>query len=82
MNSVSIICCFQINLGVYVADKKSEFSVLVDRATGGSSINDGEIELMLHRYNKKGKVLCKRVLPCCILYVLLNNISCFIKKTY
>ena len=31
-------------------DKKSELSVLVDRATGGASIEDGEIELMLHRF--------------------------------
>ncbi|KAK8653086.1 hypothetical protein V6N13_127101 [Hibiscus sabdariffa] len=38
-----------INLGIYTADKKSELSVLVDRATGGSSIKDGQIELMLHR---------------------------------
>ncbi|KAL3838925.1 hypothetical protein ACJIZ3_023516 [Penstemon smallii] len=40
---------YPINLGIFMEDKKSEFSVLVDRATGGSSINDGEIELMLHR---------------------------------
>ncbi|KAL8046895.1 hypothetical protein ABFX02_08G203600 [Erythranthe guttata] len=40
---------YPINLGIYMEDKKSELSVLVDRATGGSSINDGEIELMLHR---------------------------------
>ncbi|KAG8388779.1 hypothetical protein BUALT_Bualt02G0160700 [Buddleja alternifolia] len=40
---------YPINLGIYVEDKKSEFSVMVDRATGGSSIRDGEIELMLHR---------------------------------
>ncbi|GMI86351.1 hypothetical protein like AT5G66150 [Hibiscus trionum] len=40
---------YPINLGIYTADKKSELSVLVDRATGGSSIKDGEIELMLHR---------------------------------
>ncbi|KAG8388777.1 hypothetical protein BUALT_Bualt02G0160500 [Buddleja alternifolia] len=40
---------YPINLGIYVEDKKSEFSVMVDRATGGSSIHDGEIELMLHR---------------------------------
>ncbi|PPD76164.1 hypothetical protein GOBAR_DD26911 [Gossypium barbadense] len=40
---------FMINLGIYTVDKKSELSVLVDRATGGSSIKDGEIELMLHR---------------------------------
>jgi len=31
-------------------DSTHEFSVLVDRATGGSSIKDGEIELMLHRF--------------------------------
>ncbi|XP_022885757.1 alpha-mannosidase-like isoform X4 [Olea europaea var. sylvestris] len=40
---------YPINLGIFIADNKSELSVLVDRATGGSSINDGEIELMLHR---------------------------------
>ncbi|TYH29199.1 hypothetical protein ES288_A02G204700v1 [Gossypium darwinii] len=40
---------YPINLGIYTVDKKSELSVLVDRATGGSSIKDGEIELMLHR---------------------------------
>ncbi|KAL2520356.1 Glycosyl hydrolase family 38 protein [Forsythia ovata] len=40
---------YPINLGIFMEDKKSEFSVLVDRATGGASINDGEIELMLHR---------------------------------
>lgn len=31
-------------------DDKKEFSVLVDRSLGGSSIVDGQIELMLHRY--------------------------------
>ncbi|XP_027344930.1 alpha-mannosidase isoform X2 [Abrus precatorius] len=40
---------YPLNLGVYTKDKISEFSVLVDRATGGSSIKDGEVELMLHR---------------------------------
>ncbi|GAU34202.1 hypothetical protein TSUD_209840 [Trifolium subterraneum] len=40
---------YPLNLGIYTKDKKSEFSVLVDRATGGSSIKDGEVELMLHR---------------------------------
>ncbi|KAG5099843.1 hypothetical protein JHK82_044895 [Glycine max] len=39
----------QLNLGIYTKDEKSEFSVLVDRATGGASIKDGEVELMLHR---------------------------------
>ncbi|CAL5324259.1 unnamed protein product [Camellia sinensis] len=40
---------FKLNLGIYTVDKKSEFSVLVDRAVGGASIEDGEVELMLHR---------------------------------
>ncbi|KAE8010634.1 hypothetical protein FH972_006989 [Carpinus fangiana] len=40
---------YPLNLGIYTKDKKSELSVLVDRATGGASIKDGEVELMLHR---------------------------------
>ncbi|KAK7307474.1 hypothetical protein VNO77_40576 [Canavalia gladiata] len=40
---------YPLNLGIYMKDKKSEFSVLVDRATGGASIKDGQVELMLHR---------------------------------
>ncbi|GKV44092.1 hypothetical protein SLEP1_g51316 [Rubroshorea leprosula] len=40
---------YPLNLGIYTTDGKSEFSVLVDRATGGASIEDGEVELMLHR---------------------------------
>ncbi|KFK28275.1 hypothetical protein AALP_AA8G495400 [Arabis alpina] len=40
---------YPLNLGMYTKDKKVELSVLVDRATGGASIKDGEIELMLHR---------------------------------
>lgn len=40
---------YPINLGIYVEDDKTEFSVLVDRAIGGSSLEDGQIELMLHR---------------------------------
>ncbi|KAL3038810.1 hypothetical protein AAZX31_01G152500 [Glycine max] len=40
---------YPLNLGIYVKDKKSELSVLVDRATGGGSIKDGQVELMLHR---------------------------------
>lgn len=31
-------------------DNEKEFSILVDRSLGGSSIVDGQIELMLHRY--------------------------------
>ncbi|KAL3527226.1 hypothetical protein ACH5RR_011882 [Cinchona calisaya] len=40
---------YPLNLGIFTSDDQSEFSVLVDRATGGSSIKDGQIELMLHR---------------------------------
>ncbi|XP_010246825.1 PREDICTED: alpha-mannosidase isoform X2 [Nelumbo nucifera] len=40
---------YPLNLGIFTMDNKSEFSVLVDRATGGASIEDGELELMLHR---------------------------------
>ncbi|XP_035549080.1 alpha-mannosidase-like isoform X2 [Juglans regia] len=40
---------YPLNLGIYTMDKKFELSILVDRATGGSSIQDGEVELMLHR---------------------------------
>ncbi|CAL0313112.1 unnamed protein product [Lupinus luteus] len=40
---------YPLNLGIYTKDKNSELSVLVDRATGGASIKDGELELMLHR---------------------------------
>ncbi|XP_039820492.1 alpha-mannosidase-like isoform X4 [Panicum virgatum] len=40
---------YPINLGVYVADEKYELSVLVDRAVGASSIQDGQLEIMLHR---------------------------------
>lgn len=31
-------------------DGSTELSVLVDRSVGGSSLVDGEIELMLHRF--------------------------------
>ncbi|KAG0460421.1 hypothetical protein HPP92_020718 [Vanilla planifolia] len=40
---------YPLNLGMYLADKKYELSVLVDRACGGSSIQDGQLEIMLHR---------------------------------
>jgi alpha-mannosidase len=31
-------------------DTETDVSVLVDRALGGSSIVDGQLEIMLHRY--------------------------------
>uniref|UniRef100_A0A5B7A988 Alpha-mannosidase n=1 Tax=Davidia involucrata TaxID=16924 RepID=A0A5B7A988_DAVIN len=40
---------YPINLGIYMEDESNELSVLVDRAVGGTSLVDGQIELMLHR---------------------------------
>ncbi|KAK6267068.1 hypothetical protein QUC31_017905 [Theobroma cacao] len=40
---------YPINLGIYLQDDSTELSVLVDRSVGGSSLVDGQIELMLHR---------------------------------
>ncbi|PIN24224.1 Glycosyl hydrolase, family 38 - alpha-mannosidase [Handroanthus impetiginosus] len=40
---------YPINLGIYIEDSDKELSILVDRAVGGSSLVDGQIELMLHR---------------------------------
>ncbi|KAI4339645.1 hypothetical protein MLD38_024562 [Melastoma candidum] len=40
---------YPINLGIFLEDGKKEFSVLVDRSIGGSSLHDGQVELMLHR---------------------------------
>lgn len=48
---VSLMLSLQVNLGIYVTDGKYELSVLVDRAVGASSIRDGQIEIMFHRYD-------------------------------
>ncbi|KAJ4729554.1 Alpha-mannosidase [Melia azedarach] len=40
---------YPVNLGIYMQDDDTELSVLVDRSVGGSSLVDGQIELMLHR---------------------------------
>ncbi|OWM71389.1 hypothetical protein CDL15_Pgr005576 [Punica granatum] len=40
---------YPINLGIFMKDEEKEFSILVDRSVGGSSLSDGQIELMLHR---------------------------------
>lgn len=40
---------YPINLGIYIESENTELSVLVDRAVGGTSMVDGQIELMLHR---------------------------------
>ncbi|CAK9186898.1 unnamed protein product [Ilex paraguariensis] len=41
---------YPINLGIYMKDDSTELSILVDRSVGGSSISDGQLELMLHRF--------------------------------
>lgn len=40
---------YPLNLGIFMKDDSTELSMLVDRAVGGSSIVDGQLELMLHR---------------------------------
>ncbi|CAK8542739.1 unnamed protein product [Lathyrus sativus] len=40
---------YPVNLGIYMQDNGMELSVLVDRSVGGSSLVDGQVELMLHR---------------------------------
>ncbi|CAH9082893.1 unnamed protein product [Cuscuta europaea] len=40
---------YPINLGTYIKDSNTELSILVDRSVGGSSLTDGQLELMLHR---------------------------------
>ncbi|XP_020573833.1 alpha-mannosidase At3g26720-like [Phalaenopsis equestris] len=40
---------YPINLGIYLQDNRTELSLLVDGCMGGSSIQDGQVELMLHR---------------------------------
>ncbi|KAG0615017.1 hypothetical protein M758_5G008500 [Ceratodon purpureus] len=40
---------YPLNLGIYMNDTETDVSVLVDRALGGASIADGQLEIMLHR---------------------------------
>lgn len=40
---------YPLNLGIYMKDLHTDVSVLVDRALGGASISNGELEIMLHR---------------------------------
>lgn len=57
---------FQIDLGLYIKDDSKELSVLVDRSVGGASIKDGQLELMLHRFNL--------LHFCCLFVYLLHSI--------
>ena len=40
---------YPINSRIFINDTKSQLTVLNDRSQGGSSINDGQLEIMLHR---------------------------------
>ncbi|XP_022199948.2 lysosomal alpha-mannosidase isoform X2 [Nilaparvata lugens] len=40
---------YPVTSRISIKDEKNQFSVLTDRAQGGSSLNDGQIELMVHR---------------------------------
>lgn len=47
---------YPVNSKILIRDEAgSELGVLVDRSQGGGSIQDGSVELMVHRYNKKNK---------------------------
>ncbi|XP_018570360.1 lysosomal alpha-mannosidase [Anoplophora glabripennis] len=40
---------YPVTSKIVIKNKKVELAILTDRSQGGSSLNDGEIELMLHR---------------------------------
>ncbi|XP_059083104.1 lysosomal alpha-mannosidase-like [Tigriopus californicus] len=40
---------YPITSGIFIGDETSQLSLLNDRSQGGSSLKDGEIELMVHR---------------------------------
>ncbi len=40
---------YPVNAAAYLKDANAQFTVLVDRSEAGASINDGSVELMVHR---------------------------------
>uniref|UniRef100_A0A4W3IN81 Lysosomal alpha-mannosidase-like n=1 Tax=Callorhinchus milii TaxID=7868 RepID=A0A4W3IN81_CALMI len=40
---------YPVNTRIFIRDGKFQLSVLTDRSQGGSSIEDGSLELMVHR---------------------------------
>jgi len=40
---------YPVNAGIWLADNDNALSILNDRSQGGTSLRDGEIELMVHR---------------------------------
>lgn len=40
---------YPVNAAIYIQDSNASLSIVVDRSKGGSSLQDGSIELMVHR---------------------------------
>ena len=40
---------YPVNSRIYIKDERVQFSVMTDRSQGGTSMKDGQIELMVHR---------------------------------
>nr|XP_051693807.1 lysosomal alpha-mannosidase isoform X3 [Oryctolagus cuniculus] len=40
---------YPVNTRIYITDRKKQLTVLTDRCQGGSSLQDGSLELMVHR---------------------------------
>ena len=47
--TIGISKLFQVNSAISIRDDKFEFTVVPDRAQGGSSLSSGSVELMLLR---------------------------------
>ena len=41
---------YPVNTRMYVKDRQNQMTVLTDRSQGGTSMKDGQLEIMLHRY--------------------------------
>ena len=40
---------YPVNSRIYIKDSTRQLTIMTDRSQGGSSINDGQVELMIHR---------------------------------
>mmetsp|Transcript_7270 Transcript_7270/g.17535 ORF Transcript_7270/g.17535 Transcript_7270/m.17535 type:complete len:806 (+) Transcript_7270:977-3394(+) len=40
---------YPVNMGLYIKDENAQLSILNDRSQGGASLEEGSLELMLHR---------------------------------
>ena len=43
---------YPVNTRMFVKDRQNQMTVLTDRSQGGTSMKDGQIEIMLHRYSQ------------------------------